>query len=113
VLLPDKTPDRVLSHRPAAAKGDGMRVNRFDHVVLTVASIDATVDFYTRVLGMAAVTFGPGRTALRFGSSKINLHQAGHEFEPRRGIPRRAAWTCASSSTTRSRTCPASWPRPA
>ena len=32
-----------------------MLVNRFDHVVLTVASIDATVDFYTRVLGMKAM----------------------------------------------------------
>ena len=64
-----------------------MRVNRFDHVVLTVASIDATVDFYTRVLGMAAVTFGDGRTALRFGNSKINLHQAGHEFEPKARHP--------------------------
>ena len=41
-----------------------MQVNRFDHVVLTVASIEATVDFYTRVLGMTAVTFGPGRTAV-------------------------------------------------
>jgi catechol 2,3-dioxygenase-like lactoylglutathione lyase family enzyme len=64
-----------------------MQVNRFDHVVLTVASIDATVDFYTRVLGMAAVTFGDGRTALRFGNSKINLHQAGHEFEPKARHP--------------------------
>ena len=64
-----------------------MRVNRFDHVVLTVASIDATVDFYTRVLGMTAVTFGDGRTALRFGGSKINLHQAGHEFEPKARHP--------------------------
>ena len=64
-----------------------MKVNRFDHVVLTVASIDATVDFYTRVLGMAAVTFGGGRTALRFGTSKINLHQAGHEFEPKAHRP--------------------------
>jgi catechol 2,3-dioxygenase-like lactoylglutathione lyase family enzyme len=64
-----------------------MKVNRFDHVVLTVASIDTTVDFYTRVLGMAAVTFGGGRTALRFGTSKINLHQAGREFEPRAHRP--------------------------
>ena len=64
-----------------------MLVNRFDHVVLTVASIDATVDFYTRVLGMTAVTFGDGRTALRFGDSKINLHQAGHEFEPKARHP--------------------------
>lgn len=54
-----------------------MRVDRLDHFVLTVADTEATIDFYTRVLGMTAVTFGGGRRALRFGSSKINLHQAG------------------------------------
>jgi catechol 2,3-dioxygenase-like lactoylglutathione lyase family enzyme len=64
-----------------------MQVNRFDHVVLTVASIEATVGFYTRVLGMEALTFGAGRTALRFGTSKINLHQAGREFEPKARHP--------------------------
>ena len=60
-----------------------MRVDRLDHLVLTVASIEATVTFYTRVLGMDVVTFGAGRTALTFGASKINLHEAGHEFEPK------------------------------
>jgi len=60
-----------------------VRVDRLDHLVLTVADIGATVGFYTRVLGMKAVTFGPGRTALTFGTSKINLHEAGREFEPK------------------------------
>lgn len=60
-----------------------MRVDRLDHLVLTVADIGATVGFYTQVLGMKAVTFGPGRTALTFGISKINLHEAGREFEPK------------------------------
>ncbi len=64
-----------------------MRIDRLDHLVLTVADIDATVDFYTRVLGMEAVTFGAGRTALAFGPSKINLHRAGHEFEPKARRP--------------------------
>ena len=64
-----------------------MRIDRLDHLVLTVADIDATVDFYTRLLGMKAVTFGAGRTALAFGQSKINLHQAGHEFEPKAHRP--------------------------
>jgi catechol 2,3-dioxygenase-like lactoylglutathione lyase family enzyme len=64
-----------------------VRIDRLDHLVLTVADIDATVDFYTRVLGMQAVTFGPGRTALTFGCSKINLHRAGHEFEPKARRP--------------------------
>ena len=67
---------------------DGLvRIDRLDHLVLTVADIDATVDFYTRVLGMEAVTFGAGRTALAFGRSKINLHRAGHEFEPKAHRP--------------------------
>ena len=60
-----------------------MRIDRLDHLVLTVASIEATVEFYTRVLGMEVMTFGPGRTALTFGASKINLHEAGKEFEPK------------------------------
>ena len=64
-----------------------MRIDRLDHLVLTVADIDATVDFYTGVLGMTAVTFGAGRTALAFGRSKINLHRAGHEFEPKAARP--------------------------
>jgi catechol 2,3-dioxygenase-like lactoylglutathione lyase family enzyme len=64
-----------------------VRIDRLDHLVLTVADIDATVAFYTRVLGMEAVTFGAGRTALAFGRSKINLHRAGHEFEPKARRP--------------------------
>jgi catechol 2,3-dioxygenase-like lactoylglutathione lyase family enzyme len=64
-----------------------MRVSRLDHLVLTVRSIEASVSFYTRVLGMAEETFGGGRKALVFGSSKINLHQVGHEFEPKAAAP--------------------------
>ncbi|MET9259692.1 VOC family protein [Amycolatopsis sp. NPDC004079] len=64
-----------------------MRIDRLDHLVLTVADLDATVDFYTRVLGMTEVTFGAGRKALTFGTSKINLHEAGHEFEPKAERP--------------------------
>ena len=32
---------------------------------------------------METVTFGAGRKALVFGEQKINLHQAGKEFEPK------------------------------
>lgn len=64
-----------------------MRIDRLDHLVLTVADLGATVDFYTRVLGMTEVTFGAGRKALTFGTSKINLHEAGHEFEPKAERP--------------------------
>jgi catechol 2,3-dioxygenase-like lactoylglutathione lyase family enzyme len=60
-----------------------MNIDRLDHLVLTVASIEATIEFYTRVLGMTAVTFDRGRKALQFGRQKINLHEAGREFEPK------------------------------
>lgn len=64
-----------------------MRIDRLDHLVLTVADVDRTVAFYRDVLGMQEVTFGGGRRALAFGTSKINLHRAGHEFEPRARHP--------------------------
>jgi catechol 2,3-dioxygenase-like lactoylglutathione lyase family enzyme len=64
-----------------------IRIDRLDHLVLTVADIDVTCDFYARVLGMGVVTFGEGRRALSFGSQKINLHQAGREFEPKADRP--------------------------
>ena len=64
-----------------------MEVDRIDHVVMTVRDIDATCDFYTRVLGMRTVTFAGGRKALAFGRQKINLHLAGHEFEPKAARP--------------------------
>lgn len=60
---------------------------RLDHLVLTVESIDNTVRFYTTVLGMTEVRFGSGRRALAFGEQKLNLHQAGHEFEPKAARP--------------------------
>lgn len=64
-----------------------MKIERLDHLVLTVRSIEETVRFYQRVLGMEAVTFGRGRVALQFGQQKLNLHQAGHEFEPKAHQP--------------------------
>ncbi|KAJ9156101.1 hypothetical protein NKR23_g1100 [Pleurostoma richardsiae] len=64
-------------------------VKSLDHVVLTCASIPATTHWYTRYLGMKSETFtsplepSVQRTALKFGSQKINLHQRGREFEPK------------------------------
>lgn len=61
-------------------------LTRIDHFVLTAADIDASVAFYTLVLGMVAEQFRPAdgsiRWALTFGANKINLHQAGSEFKP-------------------------------
>lgn len=60
-----------------------MNISHLDHLVLTVASIDISANFYQRVLGMQLVTFGDNRFALSFGNQKINLHQHGAEFEPK------------------------------
>ena len=67
----------------------GMEITGIDHLVLTVASIDRTIAFYTGVLGMRAESFGstPVRWALHFGAQKFNLHEAGHEFEPKAARP--------------------------
>jgi catechol 2,3-dioxygenase-like lactoylglutathione lyase family enzyme len=50
-----------------------MLIASIDHVVLTVADMDRTIAFYTRVLGMRLEVFGQGRKALRFGDQKFNL----------------------------------------
>jgi catechol 2,3-dioxygenase-like lactoylglutathione lyase family enzyme len=62
-------------------------IDHLDHLVLTAVDADATVDFYTRVLGMQLETFGAGRMAFRFGNQKINLHVRGKEFEPKAHVP--------------------------
>lgn len=62
-------------------------IDALDHLVLTVADIEATCTFYRDVLGMEVVRFGAGRTALAFGGQKINLHPAGREFEPKAHRP--------------------------
>nr|WP_237693308.1 VOC family protein [Octadecabacter algicola] len=80
------------------------RLLSIDHLVLTVASIEQSVKFYEDVLCMAAEQFrvadGTVRTALKFGNQKINLHQAGAEFDPKAANPRRgSADICFLSDT--------------
>lgn len=64
-----------------------MEITHLDHLVLTVKSIDKTAEFYNSILGFQVQTFSGGRTALLFGNQKINLHEAGHEFEPKAHFP--------------------------
>ncbi len=56
-------------------------LEQLDHVVLIVANIAATTDFYTEVLGMDLVTID-GRKALAFGMQVLHLYQRGHEPKP-------------------------------
>jgi len=64
-----------------------LAIDRIDHVVLTAHDVDRTIEFYSRVLGMEPVSFAGGRRGLAFGRQKINLHQAGREFEPKALTP--------------------------
>ena len=64
-----------------------MKIMSLDHLVLTVRDMDASIDFYTKVMGMELSIFGNGRKALSFGSQKINLHQYTMEFAPKADIP--------------------------
>lgn len=60
-----------------------MKISHLDHLVLTVADIENTCNFYQTVLGFEVITFKGDRKALKFGHQKINLHQLGKEFEPK------------------------------
>ncbi|MFV5585527.1 VOC family protein [Acinetobacter oleivorans] len=60
-----------------------MKISHLDHLVLTVADIENTCNFYQIVLGFEVITFKGDRKALKFGHQKINLHQLGKEFEPK------------------------------
>jgi catechol 2,3-dioxygenase-like lactoylglutathione lyase family enzyme len=61
-------------------------INSLDHLVLSVANIDITVDFYTEVLGMELSTVDGGK-ALAFGEQMIKLQQRGHEVNPKAAHP--------------------------
>lgn len=71
-----------VHHRKMAA----FSVKSLDHVVITAKDIPATIEFYTKRLGMKHQVFKSGggeRHALSFGDQKLNLHQSGKEFEPK------------------------------
>ncbi|MFY1705301.1 VOC family protein [Micromonospora sp. WMMA1923] len=64
-----------------------MRIQRIDHLVLTVTDLDRTVDFYTKGLGMRVETVDEGRRVLSFGGQRIHLHEAGREVDPKATRP--------------------------
>ena len=64
-----------------------MNVTGLDHLVLTVQDIAITCQFYERLLGMTATSFATNRTALMFGTQKINLHPALSPFPPAAALP--------------------------
>ena len=68
-------------------------LQQIDHLVLAVADIELSCEWYAKVLGCQVVRFkaasGEDRTALRIGDSpqKINLHSAERPFQPAAKAP--------------------------
>lgn len=62
-------------------------ISRIDHFVLTVRSLDATCEFYRRVLGCERVDSPGLPTGLKFGRQKVNVHEIGRTFEPKARTP--------------------------
>ena len=63
-----------------------MRIDRLDHLVLTVADVGRTVEFYRRVRGLQAVTFAGGR---RCGSAmrRSTCTRPGRKSSPQAARP--------------------------
>jgi catechol 2,3-dioxygenase-like lactoylglutathione lyase family enzyme len=59
-----------------------VKIDRLDHLVLTVRDVEATCAFYSRVLHMQLVSFAGGRRALSFGDQKLNIHPADAPVSP-------------------------------
>jgi catechol 2,3-dioxygenase-like lactoylglutathione lyase family enzyme len=64
-----------------------MKVERIDHLVLTVKDIDETCKFYHEVLGMEVEIHSARKKALKFGDQKFTLHQKGRQFESQGRLP--------------------------
>src|ERR1700682_3141475 len=59
-----------------------VKVNALDHLVINVADVARSAQWYQKVLGMEIIVFDPGhgktpRTSLMFGSQKINVRLRG------------------------------------
>jgi catechol 2,3-dioxygenase-like lactoylglutathione lyase family enzyme len=55
-----------------------VKVNALDHLVINVADVAVTAEWYRKILGMEIRVFDPGqgktpRTSLHFGDQKINV----------------------------------------
>ena len=65
-----------------------MKLEKIDHVVITVKDLNKTIDFYTNILGMKLEEFSSSldnkqiRYAVSFGSQKINIHEEKKPIKP-------------------------------
>ena len=74
-----------------------MKIDRIDHLNITVADIDRSIAWYEKVLGMRTERMGEARAALLFGNQKIHLDLAG--ATPGSGDKRMPAHICFITDT--------------
>ena len=60
-----------------------IRIKNLDHLVITATNLQATIDFYTKVLGMEHVAFGDNLHSVHFGDKKFNIHDASTNVSPK------------------------------
>jgi catechol 2,3-dioxygenase-like lactoylglutathione lyase family enzyme len=60
-----------------------VKIKSLDHLVITAGNLQATIDFYTTVLGMEHVAFGNDLHAVHFGAQKFNIHDANTDVSPK------------------------------
>ena len=63
-----------------------MKIDRFDHIVITTADLERCLHFYVDILGMEPDRRGD-RFAVKFGNQKINIHRRPAEFLPAASNP--------------------------
>jgi catechol 2,3-dioxygenase-like lactoylglutathione lyase family enzyme len=66
---------------------ENLMIDRIDHIVLTVRSLEATLSFYERVLGFVREVRPGAPASLTFGRQKINVHEIHRTFEPKAASP--------------------------
>lgn len=82
-LLPEHFHNQDKYRMTSPISQPAATIQSLDHLVLTVKSVDATKEWYTKNLGMkheafiSASTPDITRHSLIFGSQKINLHESG------------------------------------
>ena len=65
-----------------------MKLEKIDHVVITVKNLNKTIDFYTNILGMKLEKFSLSldsnliKYAVSFGLQKINIHEEIKPIKP-------------------------------
>ena len=62
-------------------------IEKIDHIVLTVSSIDKAKEFYEQILGLSVVEFAKDRFAITLGNQKINLHTVNTDAIPKAQNP--------------------------